>query len=146
MSAPTNLTNLVERFRSNLADYLKPSFKETQVRIDFIDPLISLLGWDVHNAAGRPEAYRDVVHEDVVRIAGVAKAPDYGFYVAGKRKFFLEAKKPSVNVQGSITAAVQLRRYAWSAKLPLGILTDFEELAIYDCLSEPKRTTAPRPV
>ena len=33
--------------------------------------------------------------------------------------------------------AYQLRRYAWSAKLPLSLLTDFEELAIYDCRSRP---------
>lgn len=138
MPAPNELINLVERFRSNIADYLKPSFKETRVRVDFIDPLLGILGWDVHNSAGRPEAYRDVIHEDVVAIAGVSKAPDYGFYIGGERKFFLEAKKPSVNVRGSLTAAVQLRRYAWSAKLPLGILTDFEELAVYDCLSEPQ--------
>jgi hypothetical protein len=31
------------------------------------------------------------------------------------------------------------RRYAWSAKLPLSILTDFEELAVYDCRVKPDR-------
>ena len=30
-----------------------------------------------------------------------------------------------------------MRRYAWSAKLPLSILTDFEELAVYDCRTRP---------
>jgi len=36
--------------------------------------------------------------------------------------------------------AFQLRRYAWSAKLPLSILTDFEEFAVYDCLFKPIKT------
>ena len=32
-----------------------------------------------------------------------------------------------------------MRRYAWSAKLPLGILTDFEEFAVYDCRTKPDK-------
>ncbi|MCG2679656.1 MAG: Eco57I restriction-modification methylase domain-containing protein, partial [Kiritimatiellae bacterium] len=34
--------------------------------------------------------------------------------------------------------AYQLRRYGFSAKLPLSILTDFEELGVYDCASRPR--------
>ena len=34
----------------------------------------------------------------------------------------------------------QLSRYAWSAKLPLSILTDREELSVYDCRSRPEHT------
>lgn len=33
----------------------------------------------------------------------------------------------------------RLRRYAWSAKLPVSILTDFEELAVYDCRIRPAK-------
>jgi hypothetical protein len=55
------------------------------------------------------------------------------------RKFFLEAKKPSISVKGDVGPAYQLRRYAWSAKLPLSILTDFEEFAVYDCRHHPRR-------
>ena len=36
-------------------------------------------------------------------------------------------------------AAYQLRRYAWSSKLPLSILTDFDEFAVYDCRVRPNR-------
>ena len=80
--------------------------------------------------AGYAESYRDVVHEDALRIEGNAKAPDYAFRVGGVRKFFVEAKKPSVNLKDNPEPAYQLRRYAWSAGLPLSILTDFEEFAI----------------
>lgn len=55
------------------------------------------------------------------------------------RKFFVEAKKPSVDIKDDVHPAFQLRRYAWSAKLPLSILTDFEELAVYDCRVKPDR-------
>ena len=112
---------------------------EAQARVDFINPLLGLLGWDVENRQGRPEAYRDVVYEDRVKVGGGTKAPDYGFYAGGRRRFFLEAKKPSVHIAGDVAPAVQLRRYAWSARLPLSILTDFEEIAIFDCRSEPEK-------
>ena len=61
------------------------------------------------------------------------------FRIGGTRKFFIEAKKPSVNLKDDIHPAFQLRRYAWSAKLPLSILTDFEEFAVYDCRIPPKK-------
>ena len=74
---------------------------------------------------------------------GRPKAPDYGFYAGGERRFFLEAKKPSVDIAGDLAPALQLRRYAWSAKLPLSLLTDFEELAVYDCRFEPAKQDKP---
>lgn len=89
------------------------------------------------NTQGLAEAYKDVVHEDAIRIGGAVKAPDYCFRIGGTRKFFLEAKKPSVSIGEEISAAYQLRRYAWSAKLPLSILSDFEEFAVYDCRIKP---------
>ena len=143
MTPPDGLAPLVQRFTQNLDDYMSSRFNETQTRIDFIDPLLGLLGWDVNNVAGQPEAYREIVHEDRIRVGGGTKAPDYGFYLGGDRQFFLEAKKPSVNIRNSINAAVQLRRYAWSANMPLGLLTDFEEFAVYDCRVEPKASDDP---
>ena len=89
------------------------------------------------NAEAFAEAYKDVVHEDAIKIGGATKAPDYCFRVGGTRKFFLEAKKPAVNLKQDPEPAYQLRRYAWSAGLPLSILTDFEEFAVYDCRVRP---------
>lgn len=51
----------------------------------------------------------------------------------------MEAKKPSVKIETDVHPAFQLRRYAWSAKLPLGILTDFEEFAVYESRSKPDK-------
>ncbi|HNN12964.1 MAG TPA: N-6 DNA methylase [Anaerolineales bacterium] len=83
--------------------------------------------------------YKDVIHEDSLEIEGENKAPDYAFRIGGQRKFFVEAKKPAVKIETDIHPAFQLRRYAWSAKLPLGILSDFEEFAVYDCRAKPDK-------
>ncbi|MCR4303120.1 MAG: N-6 DNA methylase [Gallionella sp.] len=139
MPTPQAVLTLVENFERNLDAYRSGKYNETQVRRDFIDPLFKALGWDMDNSAGYAEAYRDVIHEDAIKIGASTKAPDYSFRVGGQRKFFLEAKKPSVNVKDDVEPAFQLRRYAWSAKLPLSIVTDFEEFAIYDCRAKPDK-------
>lgn len=128
---------LVERFRSQEEAYRMPTYNETQVRREFLDEFFEALGWDVSNREGRPEGFKDVIHEDRLRIEGSVKAPDYCFTLGGERKFFVEAKKPSVNIREDQAPAYQLRRYAWSANLPLGVLTDFEEFAVYDCRIRP---------
>ena len=136
--ARAEIEHLVERFVRNLDAYKRPEYKEAHVRVEFIDPFFEALGWDVRNVQGYAEQYKDVVHEDAIKVAGATRAPDYCFRVGGVRKFFLEAKKPSVAVKGDVGPAYQLRRYAWSAKLPLSILTDFEEFAVYDCRLRPR--------
>lgn len=139
MPAPQIIEELVERFRFNITDYKKGNYNETQVRREFIDPFFHALGWDVSNEKGYAEAYKDVIHEFSLKTKDKAEAPDYLFRIGGTKKFFVEAKKPSVNLHDDISPAFQLRRYAWSAKLPLSILTDFEELVIYDCRIQPKK-------
>ncbi len=139
MPVPQEVIKLIENFERNLEAYRSGKYNETQVRRDFIDPLFKALGWDMDNSVGYAEAYRDVIHEDAIKVGLSTKAPDYSFRVGGQRKFFLEAKKPSVNVKNDIEPAFQLRRYAWSAKLPLSIVTDFEEFAIYDCRQKPDK-------
>ena len=139
MPAPQTVLTLVENFERNLDAYRNGKYNETQVRLDFINPMFKALGWDMDNSAGYAEAYRDVIHEDAIKVGISTKAPDYSFRVGGQRKFFLEAKKPSVNVKDDVEPAFQLRRYAWSAKLPLSIVTDFEEFAIYDCRQKPDK-------
>ena len=140
MSAPKEVIELVNRFGQHIDVYRKGKYNETQLRRDFVDPLFKALGWDMDNAQNYAEQYREVIHEDAIKIGGYTKAPDYSFRIGGTRKFFIEAKKPSIDIKDEPAPAFQLRRYAWSAKLPLSILTDFEEFAVYDCRIRPKKT------
>jgi type I restriction-modification system DNA methylase subunit len=140
---PKQVSDLVVRFQRNIEAYRSPTYNETQLRIEFVDPFFEALGWDVMNKAGYAEQYKDVIHEDAIKIAGATKAPDYCFRIGGVRKFFLETKKPSIDIKGQTSPAYQLKRYAWSAKLSISILTDFEETAIYDCRLRPKPSDKP---
>lgn len=140
MSAPREISDLVDRFAEHAEAYRSGAYNETQLRREFVDPMFKALGWDMDNLSGYAEAYKDVIHEDAIKIGGATKAPDYCFRIGGTRKFFLEAKKPSIDIKSDAHPAFQLRRYAWSANLPLSILTDLEEFAVYDCRVQPAET------
>jgi len=137
VGVPAPVAQLVQKFRQE-SGYLKAaSTKEHLIRRAYIDPLFSALGWDLDYSKEGPLVHREVIEEDALRVEGAMKAPDYGFYLGGQRKFFVEAKKPSVNLHDGKAAAFQVRRYGWSARLPLSIITDFEEFGVYDCRVQP---------
>src|SRR5258708_19464637 len=131
MAGPQIVIELIERFDRNRAGYRSEEYNEARLRIEFLNPFFEALGWDVNNRQGYAEAYKDVIYEDAIKIGGATKAPDYCFRIGGTRKFFLETKRPSVNIKEDMDAAFQLRRYVLSAKLPLSILPDFVQLAFY---------------
>ena len=139
MKAPDQVLRLIDTFDRNLDAYRAGSYNEAQLRQEFLNPFFAALGWDVDNTSGYAEPYKDVIHEDSIKIGAATKAPDYCFRIGGARKFFVEAKKPSVDIKHDVHPAYQLRRYAWSAKLPLSVLTDFEEFAVYDCRVKPAK-------
>ena len=139
-SATKTIGELVERYSANRDRYRSSSYNEETARSEFISPFFAALGWDVHNRLGAAEPYKDVIHEESIKVGDYTKAPDYTFRMGGTRKFFVEAKKPFVDLRTDPAPAFQLRRYAWSAKLPLSILTDFEELVIYDTRIPPRQT------
>ena len=91
-TAPDVVLELIDRFDHNRDAYRSGRYNETQVRLEFMPPMFEALGWDVHNKQGYAEAYKDVIHEDAIKVDAVTKAPDYCFRVGGTRKFFLEAK------------------------------------------------------
>jgi len=137
--AKEQISQLIERFDDHIDEYKRGSYNETQTRVDYINPFFKALGWDINNEQGLAEAYREVIHEYKLKTGGTTKAPDYCFTVYGQRKFFVDAKKPSINVKSDISPAYQVRRYGWSAKLAIAIVTDFEEFSIYDCSKKPNQ-------
>lgn len=130
MSAPRTIEQLVEKFHRGIEFYKSPDYNETQVRVEFVNPLFTALGWPVTDS-------RVVAHEARVLVDGKPKRPDYAFYIHGTARFFVEAKKPFVNLKDNPESAYQVRRYGWSARLPVSHLTDFEEFNLYDCRFRP---------
>lgn len=141
----SHLKILVDRFKGIESEISSSSssYNETEVRNDFINEFFQILGWDVINTRGLPRPLREVIFEANVGVQEETKKPDYEFRFNGTRKFFVEAKKPSVNLLQSKEASFQTRRYGWSAKQPIAVLTNFKYLVIYDCLSVPDKDDSP---
>ena len=138
--AKQKIKERVELFKENIDDYKKSTYKEAQVREQFINPFFKALGWDVGNKEGLPLQATEVVLEYTIKDGRSTRVPDYSFRIGGKSKFFVEAKKPAVNIKEDVSPSFQLRGYAWSAELPLSILTDFEEFSVFDCRIKPNQT------
>ena len=136
------VAELVRAYREHYAQFQRATYNETQLRVDFVNRFFRLLGWDVDNEQGLPQHLREVTHEATVLVEedGMrrSKKPDYSFKVGTETLFFLETKKPSVNIAADAAPAFQLRRYGWSGNLKISVLTNFTDLYLYDCSIRPK--------
>lgn len=126
--------NLVQKYEQGRDHYRTSKFNETQVRNEFLDPLFEILGWDIRNNSGKSTNEREVLLEEGLKANASthSKKPDYTFRLFGERKFFLEAKKPCVRIDEDNEPAKQVRRYGFTAGLKISVLSNFEDLYIYD--------------
>jgi len=132
------MQQLVDRFADRISEYQDSSYLEARLRVDFLNPMFQALGWDIANVKAYSEGDREVVTEGRIRTSSGFKAPDYIFKFKSAPIFMVEAKKPAIDLRHDPLPALQLRRYAWNSKLVgIGILTDFQEFAIYDCSVPP---------
>jgi hypothetical protein len=126
---------LVRKFDANKGAYTAATFLEAELRNEFITPLFAALGWDTENKKHLPPAKKDVA----VERAESGRRPDYIFRVDGEEVFYVETKKPSVDL-GKGDAVMQAKSYAWSEKRVKVVgVTDFEELRLYDATLKPNR-------
>lgn len=128
------IKQLIEKYQSDRDYYLTNKYNETLLRSDFLDPFFELLGWDIKNNVGKPTNEREVILEEALKANASenSKKPDYTFRLFSERKFFLEAKKPFVKIEADNETAKQVRRYGFTAKLKISVLSNFEHLIIYD--------------
>ena len=133
--------NLVAYFDDNKQNIVD----ETIIRRQFIDPLFTYLNWDIQNEKLSPLNERFIYEEERITIDGTQKRTDYTFCQGdgsiNNRAFFLEAKSTKVNIEKDNQSAFQLRRYGWSAGLYISVLTNFEQLAIYNTKNIPPKST-----
>ena len=136
------IKSLVDKYEKDISSYRKTDYNETLLRSDFLDPFFEALGWDIKNTAGKPTNEREVILEEGLKadVSENSKKPDYTFRLFSERKFFLEAKKPSVKIDSNAEPAKQVRRYGFTAKLKISVLSNFEFLTIYDCSEKVKET------
>jgi type I restriction-modification system DNA methylase subunit len=133
-SVREGLEALCLKFEKDKTHYLSRGYPESQVRIDFLDPLFNILGWDIANTAQKPPHERDVIVEASSEATG---RPDYNFRIKGVTKFFVEAKSPLTNLSDA-RHILQAKSYAWSTKgVFFVILTNYAEFKLFDASLKP---------
>lgn len=131
------LAGLVERFEADLTIYKQGNqFNEQMTRQQYIDNFLKYLGWDISNSKGLSFNEREVVAEEY-SIDNKRDRPDYTIRINGVSKFYIEAKKVSVDIFNEIDPALQARRYGWNSNHKISILTNFEYLIIYTTYEMP---------
>lgn len=134
-----DLKLLVSHFGTHIMAYkdTKSNYNEHSCRVEYIDPLLKILGWDVENSKGVAPQYREVIAENY---SSKTDRPDYSMTLRGVTKFFVEAKKPFVDISKQSGPALQARKYGWNANHKISVLTNFEYLVIYDTTAVPQET------
>jgi hypothetical protein len=135
---------LAADFKANERRYLSSDYQEAEVRKDFVDKFWMALGWDAnHDFQTNPYEQEVKVERSVSSREGQTRA-DYAFYVKPNFRdvrFYLEAKKPSVELAGKGNY-FQVACYGWNSGTPLAVIHDFQQLHILDCRGKPKLETA----
>ncbi len=123
--AKENLSKLIERFERELNAGRIRDYNEEATKISFIQPLLGdVFGWNVKN------------HDEVSAEEKTSRGRvDYGLKLEGKIKLFIEAKPPRADLNKYIEQAVG---YGYNRmSVPFVLLTDFEELKLFDVTVEP---------
>ena len=133
------IEELCHRFDTNKDQYLQKSYKEEDVKVEFISPMFKALGWDVENRQCLSSNFKEVILQTNIKLDKKILGPDYSFQLYGERKFFLEVKAPYKDLEQDRIPSYQVRRYGWAANLDLVILTNFKEFVIYETKTKPLR-------
>jgi len=134
---PQGLLELIGNYSADIVSSKGQS--EAMVRNDYINKIVGLLGWDLTNKDGVAEFFREVIVEDKQDIGGSTKKPDYAIRHGDKKLFYIEAKRPTADLEYGAEAAYQIRCYGWSAGMAVCLLTNFREFAIYDTTIKPQQ-------
>lgn len=124
-----NIAKLVEKYNRLKEENKIKDFNEAQTRNEFIEPLFGFLGWDMRNI----KFEREVTTEEQVSNGRV----DLAFRTNGIPKFFLEAKSMKVDLDIE-SYAKQAIRYSWNKGVDYAVLTDFENIKLFNAQTESK--------
>ncbi|RPF58212.1 Eco57I restriction-modification methylase domain-containing protein [Abyssicoccus albus] len=127
------IKKLIDKF-SDLSTEQIRNINEQTLRQEYLDIFLKELGWDVTNSDNLPYSERSVIIEEFV---SEAERPDYSLRKYGQSKFFLEAKRPKIDILTHQNSILQAKKYAWNANHKIVVLSNFENLVIYQTFMMP---------
>lgn len=136
LKAKERLKALVDDYSDKRKELMIPTtrYNEAQARVDYIDPFLELLGWDVSNKARLNYAMRDTIVESYVT---PHSRPDYILRRNGTTMLVVEAEKPAKNLTVDVQPAQQVLQYGWLSGTKIGLLFNVEMLQIFQTTANP---------
>src|SRR3990172_6145848 len=117
--AKKKIAGLIAKYESLNSSQVK-SFNEANTKQSFIEPLFKALGWDV-----------DTTSEVTLEERASSGRVDYAFKLNGVSQFYLEAKPLKADLTNP-EYAKQAVTYAYGKGVTWAVLTDFEELRLFN--------------
>lgn len=107
----------------------------------WIESLLAIFGWNSKDPyeVDQEVTLGPVEEAQLQEIESSHKRPDYLLCAKSKSLVFIDAKKIGLEIIDSKKSAFQIRSYGWSAGHPFAVITNFNELAIYDCRYKPNK-------
>lgn len=111
----------------------------------WLNLFLKIFGWDVRDTSQilQEKVLSQTEMEALKEIDSTFSRPDYTFKLAKEKLTFLDAKDITVSIKTDPDAAFQIKSYGWSILAPCAFVSNFEELAIYDCTYIPSADQDP---
>jgi len=111
----------------------------------WLNPFLEIFGWDVRDTSQilQEKVLSKKEKEALKEIGSTSTRPDYTFKLAKEKLTFLDAKDITISIKSDADAAFQIKSYGWSILAPCAFISNFEELAIYDCTYIPSSDQDP---
>lgn len=138
------LTQLIEEYSTFKKEGKLDATSEETIRT-WLNELLRIFDWDVKDTSQilQEKVLSKTEKEKLKSIGSTNTRPDYTFKIAKQKLTFLDAKDITVKISNDAEAAFQIKSYGWSILAPCAFISNFEELAIYDCTYTPKQGQDP---
>ena len=129
LDIPKKLIQIVEKF--DKVD--SQSLSESKLKSDFIEPFFQILGWNLKS--GKNEF---ILEPEIRKLNKINEFyPDYLFKTAYENQFYLKIADSEKIENENSPAFKMLHRNCWTSNIPVGVITDFHTINIYDLHSKP---------
>jgi hypothetical protein len=135
---PDAILDLLRRFEFRRDARLTGTGEMMEFWKEFIDPFFMALGWDMQDSTTPARVRGAYARRLRVTTRDRATYSSCLFGLDGHPQFLVVLGTPPVCTTDHDDTCPGLRRYAWNAEIPLLIITNCKEWAVYDCTHMPE--------
>lgn len=135
---PDAISDLIQRLERRRDVRIPGTAEIMELWEEYIDPTFIALGWDMRESTITTR-YRGAFARHLrVTTRDRATYSSCSFGLDGHPQFLVVLETPPVCVADRAEGCPGLRRYAWNAGIPLLVVTNSEEWAVFDCTRMPE--------